>query len=82
MRTQTMDLPGEVVAGGLVAAGLGVLGFLFRTAAGETLRGLRDSMASLQRSVDNLSSKLETVAVQQANHESRISVMEDRQQRD
>jgi hypothetical protein len=77
-----MDLPGEVVAGGLVAAGLGVLGFLFRTAAGETLRGLRDSMASLQRSVDNLSSKLETVAVQQANHESRISVMEDRQQRD
>jgi hypothetical protein len=82
MRTQAMDLPGEVVAGGLIAAGLGVLGFLFRTAAGETLRGLRDSMASLQRSVDNLSSKLETVAVQQANHESRISVMEDRQQRD
>jgi hypothetical protein len=73
-----MELPSEVVAGGMVAAGLGLLGWLFRTAAGETLRGLRDSMSALQRSVDNLSTKIDTINTQVADHGSRISVVEDR----
>jgi hypothetical protein len=73
-----MELPSEVVAGGMVAAGLGVMGWLFRAAAGETLRGLRESMAALQRSVDNLANKLDVMSTQVADHGSRISVMEDR----
>jgi hypothetical protein len=81
MRVQTMELPSEVVAGGMVAAGLGVFGWLFRMAAGETLRGLRDSMTALQRSVDGLTTELKAVNQTQADHESRLSVIEDRQQR-
>jgi hypothetical protein len=73
-----MELPSEVVAGALVAGGLAALGWLFRLAAGETLRGLRDSMTSLQKSVDGLTSELRTVNATQADHESRLSVMEDR----
>jgi hypothetical protein len=73
-----MELPSDVVAGGLVATGLGLLGWLFRTAMGETLRGLRESMTALQKSVDNLSSKLDRVEVRQADQESRLSVVEDR----
>jgi hypothetical protein len=73
-----MELPSEVVAGGMVAAGLGVFGWLFKAAAGETLRGLRDSMSALQRSVDNLASKLDAVSTQVADHGTRLSVVEDR----
>jgi hypothetical protein len=73
-----MELPSEVVAGGMVAAGLGLMGWLFKTAAGETLRGLRDSMTALQRSVDNLASKLDAMSTQVADHGSRLSVVEDR----
>jgi hypothetical protein len=76
-----MELPSEVVAGALVAGGLAALGWLFRMAAGETLRGLRESMTALQRSVDGLTSELKAVNATQADHESRISVMEDRQKR-
>jgi hypothetical protein len=78
MRTYDMELPSEVVAGGMVAAGLGLMGWLFKTAAGETLRGLRDSMTALQRSVDNLASKLDAMSTQVADHGSRLSVVEDR----
>jgi hypothetical protein len=73
-----MELPSDVVAGGLVAAGLGLFGWLFKAAAGETLRGLRDSMTALQRSVDNLANKLEAINAQVAEHGSRLSVVEDR----
>ena len=76
-----MELPGEVVAGGLVAGGLAALGWLFKMAAGETLRGLRESMTALQKSVDGLTSELRRVSATQADHESRLSVMEDRFQR-
>jgi hypothetical protein len=73
-----MEIPSEIVAGGLVASGLGALGWLFRMAAGETLRGLRDSMMALQGSVDNLSRKIDSINSQVADHGSRLSVMEDR----
>lgn len=78
---EPLAIPGEVIAGAFVAAGLGVFGWLLRLALGETLRGLQASLADLRRSIDMLTHRVDGATERLLEHESRLAVAEDRIER-
>lgn len=69
---------GEIIAGALVAAGMAVAGWLVRLAMGETLRGIRESLGNLQKSVEGLTHEVKTAQERISTHDSRLAVVEDR----
>lgn len=69
---------GEIISGALVAGGLAVAGWLVRMALGETLRGIREALGNLQRSVDGQSGELRAAKEEIAEHQARLAVVEDR----
>ena len=84
MRTHALEpvaIPGEVIAGSLIAAGLTLFGWILRVALRETLRGIETSLSGLRKSVDNLANKLDDATDRIAEHDSRLAVAEDRLER-
>jgi hypothetical protein len=67
-----------VVASAIIGTAIALVGWIIRTAMGETLRNLRQSIEANVKATDRLADVMDKLADRQTDHESRISALEGR----
>jgi molybdopterin synthase catalytic subunit len=73
-----IHLPTGVIASAFIGASIAFVGWVIKTALGETLSNLRKSIEANVKATDRLASIMDKLSDRQLDHEARISALEGR----